>query len=50
MLATVRACLAIQQQLIEDKSLLEKWPKLKKVSIRNWSFMHWRLRSGRDSE
>jgi len=50
MSAMVRACSVIWQQLIEDKLLLENWPKLKKVSIMNWSFMGWRPRSGRDSE
>jgi len=42
--------LSNQQQLIEDKSLLENLPKQKKVSIRNWLFMCWRPRSGGVSE
>ncbi len=45
----VRACLAIWQQLMEDRFLSESCLKLKKASIRNWSFMFWRPRSGGDS-
>ncbi len=42
----VRACLAIWQWSMEDRLLSDNCPELEKVSIRNWSFTHWKPRCG----